>query len=144
MRRSLKTILVCVVAILCAGTANAGLSPEQWYFGKWDCMNDGAAGEMEWRSRDVVSQTCNGDVCSSSVSTEIAGSYLYLPSGPAVALKRVDSNTSMLRMTGTDGNLWYLANKGKRAEGWAMRNGSRREFVCLRKGTGKARKKLYP
>jgi hypothetical protein len=137
-------ILALSVAFV-PGISQAGLIAPEWYFGKWECLNDGRAGEMEWRAREVSNTNCpTPDVCTSSSSFEIVGSYLFLPNGPVAPLTRVDSNTAMLKMTLADGNAWYLANKGKRAEGWAMLGGEQRPLSCIRKGSGKVKKKLFP
>lgn len=138
MLKSRVIALATVLIVASTATSVAGLSPQEWYFGKWDCLNNGRAAEMEWRSREVQNTVCNGDVCSSSTSSEIAGSYRE-GSGPILALTRVNSTPTMLLMKGPDGNLWSLTNQGKRAEGWVMLGGQRFPLSCARKGSGKVR-----
>lgn len=133
---------ICLAATLLVATsapAVAGLSVQEWYFGKWDCLNNGRAAEMEWRSRDVQNTVCNGEVCSSSTSSEIVGSYRE-GNGPVLGLSRVNSSPTMLLMKGPDGNLWSLTNQGNRAEGWAMLGGQRLPLSCARKGSSKVRR----
>jgi len=144
--RAWHSILALLALLASSSFAHAGLIVPEWYFGKWECLNDGRAGVMEWRAREITTQNCpTPDFCTSSSSSEIVGSYLVLPNGPVGPLMRVDSSPNTLKMTFVDGNAWYLANKGgKRAEGWAMLEGRQRPLSCMRKGSGKVKKKLYP
>jgi hypothetical protein len=139
MFSSRTAILTTIFTLASATQAIAGLSVEEWYFGKWECLNNGRAADMEWRSREVQNSVCNGEVCSSSSSSEIVGSYRE-GNGPVLSLTRVNSSPSLLLMNGPDGNLWSLTNKGKRAEGWATLNGQRNPLSCARKGSGRVRR----
>ena len=128
-----RFVLLPLLSLACVReTAQASLTPTQWFFGNWNCSIDGRPTRMNWRVANDTQVDCAGGVCTVVNGVKVVGRFS--DSGSAwIPLKRTASTgtTLSIRYMGREQDNWFLRRTAARqADGWTTWRGSRYPLKC--------------